>query len=274
MEEELESVTADLLTQAMHYGQKLVAAIVLLLVGYWLIKKTLKALRKVLEFRKVDITLRPFLVSLTSISLKLLLVISIISFLGIPMTSFVALLGAAGLAIGMAFSGTLQNFAGGIILLVLKPFKVGDFIETQGFTGSVQEIQIFNTFLLTPDNKAVIIPNGGLATGALINYSKMEHRRVDLMFGISYGDSMEKAKAIVAEVLSRNEKIKPEPVPLVVVHSLGDSSVNIACRVWVDTPDYWEVYFFMIEQVKLEFDKQGITIPFPQRELHVVQAPK
>lgn len=269
MEEGVNIVLKELIPLAIHYSKMLMVALIIFSLGWWLIKKVLRGLKKVLELRGVDITLRPFLISVTSISLKLLLIISVISYLGIPMTSFVALLGAAGLAIGMAFSGTLQNFAGGIILLVLKPFKVGDFIEAQGFAGTVKEIQIFNTFMLTPDNKAVIIPNGGLATGALINYSKMEQRRVDLTFSISYSDSMEKAKEIIRGVVARHDKVLMEPEPVVKVMKLADSSVDIVCRIWVNTPDYWDLYFFMIENVKNEFDKNDITIPFPQRELHV-----
>ena len=270
MEEGINIALRELIPQAIHYGKMLIIAAIVFSLGWWLIKKLLRGLKKILELRGVDVTLRPFLISVSSISLKLLLIISVISYLGIPMTSFVALLGAAGLAIGMAFSGTLQNFAGGIILLVLKPFKVGDFIEAQGFAGTVKEIQIFNTFMLTPDNKAVIIPNGGLATGALINYSKMEQRRVDLKFSISYSDSMEQAKEIIRGVIARHDKVLSEPEPLVVVMTLADNSVDIVCRIWVNTPDYWDVYFFMIENVKNEFDKNNITIPFPQRELHVV----
>jgi len=270
MEEGINIALKELIPLAIHYGKMLVVAIIIFSLGWWLIKKLLRGLKKILEVRGVDLTLRPFLVSVTSISLKLLLIISVTSYLGIPMTSFVALLGAAGLAIGMAFSGTLQNFAGGIILLVLKPFKVGDFVEAQGFAGTIQEIQIFNTFMLTPDNKAVIIPNGGLATGALINYSRMAQRRVDLTFSISYSDSMEQAKEIIKGVVARHDKVLMEPEPVVKVMTLADSSVDIVCRIWVNTPDYWDVYFFMIENVKSEFDKNSITIPFPQRELHVI----
>ncbi len=270
MEEGINIALKELIPQAIHYGKMLVVSIIVFSLGWWLIKKLLKGLKKLLEVRGVDLTLRPFLISLTSISLKLLLIISVISYLGIPMTSFIALLGAAGLAIGMAFSGTLQNFAGGIILLVLKPFKVGDFVEAQGFAGTIQEIQIFNTFMLTPDNKAVIIPNGGLATGALINYSRMAQRRVDLTFSISYSDSMERAKEIIRDVVALHDKVLMDPEPVVKVMTLADSSVDIVCRIWVNTPDYWDVYFFMIENVKSEFDKNNITIPFPQRELHVI----
>jgi small conductance mechanosensitive channel len=271
MEEGINIVMRELIPQSIIYGKMLLVAIFVFSVGWWLIKKLLNGLNKVMELRDVDSTLRPFLTSVVSISLKLLLIISVISYIGIPMTSFVALLGAAGLAIGMAFSGTLQNFAGGIILLVLKPFKVGDFIEAQGFSGTVKEIQIFNTFLLTSDNKAVIIPNGGLATGSLINYSRMNERRVDLTFSIGYKDDMDKAKNIIRQVYGANPMVLESPAPLVEVMTLGESSVDIVCRVWVSTPNYWPVYFYMIENVKKEFDKNNIEIPFPQRDVYIHQ---
>jgi len=253
------------------YGVKLLLTIVILLVGFWIIKKIVNAVKSVMTKRSVDPTLIPFLVSLISVTLKVLLLISVISYFGIPMTSFIALIGAAGLAIGMALSGTLQNFAGGVILLILKPFKVGDFIEAQGFMGVVNEIQIFNTILTTTDNKRVIIPNGGLSTGALVNYSAENTRRVDLVFGIGYGDDIDKAKAVINDVIGKCEKILKEPETFIGVVELADSSVNLVTRVWTNTPDYWDVFFYMQETVKKEFDKQGISIPFPQHDVHMIK---
>lgn len=250
-------------------GIKVLGAILIAVVGLWIINKIVKGFKRVLVSRQVDETLVPFIVSLTSVTLKILLFISVITYLGIQMTSFIAILGAAGLAVGMALSGTLQNFAGGVILLILKPFKVGDYIEAQGHAGLVKEIQIFNTILTTLDNKVVIIPNGGLSTGAMINYTKEKTRRVDFVFGIGYDDDIDKARNIIIEVANKNEKIMKDPEMFVGVLEHGDSSVNLVTRVWSKTSDYWDVYFYMMEFVKKEFDKQGITIPYPQRDVHM-----
>ncbi len=253
------------------YVWKLLLAIIILLVGFWVIKRVVKGIKKVMQAKSVDETLIPFLLSLISVTLKALLLIVVISYVGIPMTSFVALLGAAGLAIGMALSGTLQNFAGGVILLILKPFKVGDFIEAQGYMGVVNEIQIFNTILTTPDNKRVIIPNGGLSTGALTNYSAEDKRRVDFVFGIGYGDDIDKAKEVIKGVIGNCKKVLKDPEMFIGVVELADSSVNLVTRVWANTSDYWDVYFYMQETVKKEFDKQGISIPFPQHDVHMIK---
>jgi len=250
-------------------GIKVLMAILIAVIGLWIINKIVKGFKRILIARNIDETLVPFIISLTSVTLKVLLFISVISYLGIQMTSFIAILGAAGLAIGMALSGTLQNFAGGVILLILKPFKVGDYIEAQGHAGLVKEIQIFNTILTTLDNKVVIIPNGGLSTGAMTNYTKEETRRVDFVFGIGYDDDIDKARNIIIEVANKNELIMKDPEIFVGVLEHGDSSVNLVTRVWSKTSDYWTVYFYMMEFVKKEFDKQGITIPYPQRDVHM-----
>ena len=250
-------------------GMKLLIAILIAVIGLWIINVIVKGFRRFLTARKIDETLMPFLVSLTSVTLKVLLFISVVNYLGINMTSFIAVLGAAGLAVGMALSGTLQNFAGGVILLILKPFKVGDYIEAQGHAGVVKEIQIFNTVLTTVDNKIVVIPNGGLSTGAMTNYTKESTRRVDIVFGIGYGDDLDKARNIIKEVALGNELVHKDPEIFVGLVELGDSSVNLVTRLWTDTADYWTVYFYMMESVKKEFDKQGISIPFPQRDIHM-----
>jgi small conductance mechanosensitive channel len=186
------------------------------------------------------------------------------------MTSFIAILGAAGLAVGMALSGTLQNFAGGVMILIFKPFKVGDVIEAQGYTGGVKEIQIFNTILKTPDNKTVIIPNGGLSNSSMVNYSTEPKRRVDFTFGIGYGDSIEQAKEVLLAILKSDTRIINDPAePFVEVIALADSSVNFAVRAWVNSADYWGVYFATNAKVYNEFNKVGINIPFPQMDVHV-----
>ncbi len=265
----------ELINQAVpvvvEYGKMIIVACVLLFGGLWVIKKVVTGMSNLLAKKNVDSALVPFFMSLADIALKTLLVVSVITYVGIPTTSFVAILGAAGLAIGMAFSGTLQNFAGGVIILVFKPYRIGDFIEAAGFSGVVKEIQIFNTLILTGDNKLIIVPNGVLSTGSLVNYSKMETRRVDLTFGIGYGDDIDKAYAAIRAVIGRNDKILTTPEPFLAVINLGDNSVDIVCRVWTKNADYWSVFFYMNEFVKKEFDAKGISIPFPQRDVHIIK---
>jgi len=251
------------------WGLKLVYAVVILIIGLWIIKRIDKLVRKALGKKEIEPSLSSFLISLLDITLKILLVITIASMLGIQMTSFIAILGAAGLAVGMALSGTLQNFAGSVIILIFKPFKVGDFIEAQGHMGTVKEIQIFNTILNTPDNKQVIIPNGGLATGSMTNYSAMPTRRVDMKFGIGYSDDIDKARDILKRLLEEDERVLKDPAPFVAVQELGDSSVNFVVRPWVEAANYWGLYFDYTEKVKKSFDAEGISIPFPQRDVHL-----
>ncbi len=253
------------------YGVKILIAAITLLAGLWAISLLSKALSRLMERRNVDVSLRGFLKSLMSISLKAMLFITVIGMAGIQMTSFVAILGAAGLAVGMALSGTLQNFAGGVMILIFKPFKVGDFIEAQGYAGIVSEIQIFITILKTPDNKTILIPNGGLATGSMINYSSEETRRVDFSFGIAYGDSFDQAKSVILKMIAEDVRILNDPAPFVALGSLGDSSVNITVRVWTKTTDYWNVFFDLNEKVYKRFPKEGLNIPFPQMDVHLHQ---
>jgi small conductance mechanosensitive channel len=253
----------------MEYGMKLIYTIIVLMIGLWIIKAITNGLKKFMVKRDVDASLIPFLTSMLNMVLKVMLVITAMSMLGIQMTSFIAILGAAGLAVGMALSGTLQNFAGGVMILIFKPFKVGDFIEAQGYSGVVNEIQIFITILTTPDNKTVIIPNGGLANGSLINYSAQETRRVDWTFGIGYGDKTEDAKKILLDLMHADDRILKDPEPFVGVKELGDSSVNFATRAWVKGEDYWGVFFDMNNNVYNAFNEKGINIPFPQMDVHV-----
>ncbi|MDX5299265.1 MAG: mechanosensitive ion channel [Gammaproteobacteria bacterium] len=258
------------MTMVMAYAPKVLLAIVTLLVGLWLINKATGLLDKQLSAK--DPTLGKFLHSLISIILKALLIISVASMIGIETTSFIAVLGAAGLAIGLALQGSLGNFAGGVLILLFKPYRVGDFIEAQGYMGVVKEIQIFNTILTTGDNRRVIIPNGALSNGSLINYSAEPTRRVDMTFGIGYGDDISKAKAILHRLVAQDVRILKSPEPTIAVAALADSSVNIVCRVWVNAADYWGVFFDMHETVKNTFDAEGVSIPFPQREVHIHQA--
>jgi small conductance mechanosensitive channel len=251
------------------WGPKLVGAILALIIGLWLANMIAGGLNRGMEKSEVDPSLRPFLKSLVSTLLKILVVVSVLGMVGIQMTSFIAILGAFGLAIGMALSGTLQNFAGGVMILIFKPFKVGDVIEAQGYTGCVNAIQIFNTILKTPDNKTVIIPNGGLSTSSMVNYSTEETRRVDWTFGIAYGDDIDKAREVLIELLTSNENVLKDPAPFVELGELADSSVNFTVRAWANAPDYWAVHFYMLEKVYRRFAEEGLNIPFPQMDVHL-----
>ena len=250
-------------------GSKIWLAIVVFLVGRWIVRRLNKLLAKILEKRHVEASLSTFVKSLVNITLTLLLIIVVIGVLGIETSSFIALFASAGVAIGMALSGTLQNFAGGVMILLFKPFKVGDTIEAQGQTGTVREIQIFNTILATPDNKIIIIPNGGLSTGLMKNYSKEATRRVDWEFGIAYGDDYTKAKAVIARLLDADGRVLKDPAYFIALTSLGESSVNIVVRAWVNAGDYWGVYFDMNEKVYKTFAEENLNIPFPQLDVHL-----
>ncbi|ROQ28591.1 mechanosensitive ion channel family protein [Gallaecimonas pentaromativorans] len=256
----------------MQYAPKLLLAIIVLLVGLWLINSFAKVVDKGMEARKVEPTLRHFLKSLVSIIFKILLMISVASLIGIATTSFVAVIGAAGLAIGLALQGSLANFAGGVLILFFRPFKVGDFIQTNSYSGTVKEIQIFNTIMTTPDNKRVIIPNGKVSNDSLINFSSEPTRRVDFVFGVSYGANIDLVKETLKGILDADERIHKEPAPMVVLSELADSSVNFTVRAWVDAGNYWPVFFETMETVKKTFDTKGIEIPFPQRDVHIHQA--
>lgn len=251
------------------YGPKLLGAIAVLIIGNFVIKMIMNSFTKMLDKKKTDSSLKPFLRSMLSILLKTLLVISVLGMMGVQMTSFIAILGAAGLAVGMALSGTLQNFAGGVIILLFKPFKVGDYIDAQGHAGIVKEIQIFNTILLELDNKTVIIPNGPLSTGSMVNYSTEPTRRVDFSFGIAYGDSVDKARKILFELFKEDKRILTDPAYFVGLSEMADSSVNLTARAWVKGEDYWDVFFDINEKTYNTFNAEGISIPFPQMDVHL-----
>ncbi len=252
-------------------GSKLLIALVIFIIGRWLVKRILRLTCTIMQKRQVEASLYSFVRSLVGITLNFVLLITIISVLGIETSSFIALFASAGVAIGMALSGTLQNFAGGVMILLFKPFKVGDTIEAQGQSGKVKEIQIFNTLITTPDNKLIIIPNGGLSTGIMKNYSKEPTRRVDWEFGIGYGDSYDKAKAVIDKLLASDSRILQDPAWFIALTSLGESSVNIVVRAWVNAPDYWDVYFNLNEKVYKTFAEEGLNIPFPQLDVHLHQ---
>ncbi len=254
------------------YGMKLLLAAVVLIIGLWVINWIKRLVRNSFGKSQLDASLSHFLVSLITIGLKVLLAIQVLGIIGVAMTSFIAILGAAGLAIGLALSGTLQNFAGGVMILIFKPFKVGDFIEAQGHTGTVKEIQIFVTILNTPDNKRILLTNGALANSNMTNFSSEPKRRVDWTFGIGYGDHYDKARDLLLKFAGEDEKILQDPAPFVGLSNLGDSSVNIVVRAWVNAPDYWEVFFRMNERVYKEFGEHDLNIPFPQMDVHVHNA--
>lgn len=264
------TIDSEMITNfAVTYGMKLLAGIATLLIGLWIVSMLNALVRRMFDKSNVDPSLRSFLGSMISITLKFMVYITALSMLGVEMTSFVAILGAAGLAVGLALSGTLQNFAGGVMILLFKPYKVGDFIEAQGYSGSVKEIQIFVTILTTADNKTVLIPNGQLATDSLINFSTQERRRVDWTFGISYGDDVDKAYEVLKRLIAADDRILGDPEPFMALHTLADSSVNIVVRVWVESANYWPVHFAMNEAVYKTFPQEGLSFPFPQMDVHL-----
>lgn len=259
----------DLKPLIVTHGTRIVVALLVLWIGLKVVKIVTNQFKKAMDTRDVSPSLKPFLGSLVNTALRALVIISVLGTLGIEMTSFAALIAAAGLAVGMALSGTLQNFAGGVVILLLKPFKVGDFIEANGFSGTVSEIQIFYTILKTPNNQVIILPNGKLSNESLTNYSAEETRRLVVTAGIGYDDDIDKAKAICMKILEDDERILKDPAPQVFLSELADSSVNFTLRGWTKNSDYWPVNFEIFEKIKKEFDANDISIPFPQRDVHM-----
>ena len=249
-------------------GKQIIAALIIFLVGRLLISLINKLVAKVLARKHVDAGVQTFVKSFVNIMLTILLIVAIISKLGVDTTSFAALLASAGVAVGMALSGNLQNFAGGLIILLFRPFKVGDFIECQGLSGAVKEIQIFHTILTSGDNKVIYIPNGGLSSGTVINYSREETRRVDWTFTVEYGEDFDKVESVINRLIEADERILNTPAPFVNLIALADSSVNVVVRVWVKSENYWDVFFSMNKAVYATFNKEGINFPFPQLTIH------
>ena len=256
-------------TYVVPLGLKIIAAIAILILGRWIIKLIKRWMAKGLMSRHADATLHSFLSNLVAVVLNFFLIMAIVGVLGINTSSLVALLASAGLAVGMSLGGTLQNFAGGVLIIMFRPFKVGDFIAAQGMEGKVSEIQIFNTHLLTTDNKEVILPNGALATGVMTVYSKQDTRRVDWVFSIAYGDDYDKAKIVLRGLCDQDERILKSPEPFIELGKLNNSSVDITMRAWVNVADYWPVFFSMNEKVYKAFAQEGLNIPFPQMDVHV-----
>lgn len=258
-----------IMKMVIEYAPDLISAILLLIVGLWVINRFAAFLGRAFERSNTEPTLAKFLKSMVSIGLKVLLLISVAGMVGIETTSFIAVLGAAGLAVGLALQGSLANFAGGVLILLFRPYKVGDYVEAQGVGGTVKEIGIFTTVISTPDNKHIIVPNGAVSNGIITNYSTEPTRRVDFVFGIGYDDDIGKARETVSKVIEADTRVFADPPPQIVVGKLGDSSVDLIVRVWVNSADYWGVNFDTIEQVKLAFDAADITIPYPQRDVHL-----
>ena len=244
-------------------------AVLIFYIGRWIIRHVIRFFQRLFTRRKVEASLTTFLLSMLRVAMMFLLFIVVISFLGIDTTSFIALFASAGLAVGMALSGTLQNFAGGVLVLLLKPYRVGDYIEAQGQAGTVRAITLFTTQLATPDNKIILLPNGGMSTGIINNYSHQTLRRVDWTFGIAYGDDYDRAKEVLTRLLEDDPRVLKDPPYLIALASLGDSSVNITVRAWVKREEYWNVFFDMNEKVYKTFPSAGLNIPFPQMDVHV-----
>ena len=270
----VDKYTDTAISMVVTYAPQLVLALVTLFVGLWVIKGILAGAQSAFSRAEVEATLQKFLLSLIGVGLKGLLIISVASMIGIETTSFIAVLGAAGLAVGLALQGSLANFAGGVLILLFKPYKIGDFIDAKGHMGTVREIGIFHTIMTTGDNKTIIIPNGAVSNSAITNFSAQATRRVDIIFGIGYDDDLRLAKDILRGLIEADERILKDPLPLIAISTLGDSSVDITTRSWVDAANYWAVLFDLTENTKLAFDAAGISIPFPQTDVHLYQGNK
>ncbi|MFD1161764.1 MULTISPECIES: mechanosensitive ion channel family protein [Hwangdonia] len=257
--------TEKWLQLALDYGLKIIGAVLIWVIGSWVIKKILKTTKKIMSKRDYDESLQKFLLNLLGWIFKIILIVVVLGTVGVETTSFAAILAAAGLAIGLALQGSLGNFAGGVLIMIFKPFKIGDFINAQGEAGTVKEIEIFTTKLTTPDNKEVIIPNGSLSNGNITNFSTEATRRVDFTFGVGYDSDIKKTKEVILSVIQSNPSVLKEPEATINVSELADSSINFLTRVWVNKEDYWAVNFDIIERTKEALDAAGIDIPYPHR---------
>lgn len=264
----IETLFNNLINWGVVVGKDIIAAILIYIIGRFIIRQLLRIVKKILVKRDMDVSVQSFLMSMLSILLYLVLAFAIISKLGVETTSLAALLASAGVAIGMALSGNLSNFAGGLLILVFKPFKIGDYITALGVSGTVKEIQIFHTILVTVDNCIVFVPNGSLSSNTITNFSKEPLRRVDFSFGVEYGQDFDKVKAVMERIIAADKRILKDPAPFVAVGALSESSVDITVRVWVNAADYWDVNFDTIRAVYATFPKEGIGFPFPQLTVH------
>ncbi|WP_341937711.1 mechanosensitive ion channel family protein [Marinimicrobium sp. C2-29] len=266
-----EQINSFVETYLVPWGINIVSAVLLFIIGRIVISIISGLLGKALGRTKLDSILIEFIQTIARVLLYIFVIVAALDRLGVNTTSLIAVLGAAGLAIGLALQGSLQNFAAGFLLLMLRPFKAGDYIEAAGTAGMVEKISIFATVMRTPDNKEVTVPNGSIYADNIVNYSARDTRRVDLVFSISYSDDIQKAREVMQAALNSDERILEEPAPNISVGSLGDNSVDIICRPWVKTDDYWPIYWGMMEKIKVDLEANGMTIPFPQRDVHVYQ---
>jgi small conductance mechanosensitive channel len=268
----LENLAEKIIEWGALYGTRVIGALLILIVGRLVTSLLTRFVKRLLQRAKVDDTLANFLATLTKVALLLFVVIAALNTLGVQTASLIAIIGAAGLAVGFALQGSLANFASGIMLIMFRPLRKGDLVEAAGALGVIREVHIFNTTLITLDNKNVTIPNAKITGDNIVNYSAEGIRRVDMVFGISYGDDVRKAKHILEQLVSSDERVLKDPAPKVAVSELGDSSVDFVVRPWVKVEHYWDVYFDLTEKVKLTFDESGVTIPFPQRDVHLFQS--
>lgn len=268
---DVKEVLRDLLGQAVWVVIKLLIALVIYFIGRWILRRLVRLVSRVMERRQVDVSLRAFAVNTIRVVFLLLLILIVVSTLGVNVTSLIAVASAATLAIGMALSGTAQNFAGGVMIMVMKPYRVGDYISAQGQSGTVREIKLFSTVITTFDNQTIYIPNNSIATAIIDNYSTAEQRRVDWTVGISYGDDVDVARRAILAMFEGDGRILPDPAPVVWVAALADSSVNLSIRVWTKNADYWTVFFEYNERFYKELPQHGLNFPFPQMDVHLKQ---
>lgn len=268
----MENIPEAISTYVTLYGVKIIGSLLILIVGKSVARLLTRLVKRLMQKAHADEALISFLGSLTYALLLTFVIIAALSNLGVNTTSFIAVLGAAGLAVGLALQGSLSNFGAGVLLIIFKPFQVGDFVDAGGAMGTVETINVFNTTLKTPDNKAVIVPNSSIVGNNITNFSAKDTRRVDLTFGVSYNDDLRKVKEALADIVSSDTRVLKDPAPFVAVSELADSSVNFLVRSWVNSADYWNVYFDLIEKVKLRFDDKGITIPYPQQDVYLHKA--
>ena len=266
---QLTNALEKLIDSGIQLGERLLGAVIIFVVGKFLVNWLNKLFARILEKRKVDPSIRTFLKSMVNILLLIMLILAVIGKLGIELTGFAALLASAGVAVGMALSGNLQNFAGGLIILLFRPYKVGDYIDAStGASGTVKEIQIFHTILITVDNKFIYVPNGSMSSGVITNYSRSDIRRIEWNFGVDYGEDYARVEKVVREIIANDKRILTDPAPFIELGELAASSVNIKIRVWVKSADYWDVFFSMNQTVYTTFNKEGINFPFPQLTVH------
>jgi len=267
----MEEAAGKLQELATIYGLNLLWAILTFFIGRWVAQFLTKFVRRLMDKAEVEAALAGFAANVTYILLMVVVVLAALNKLGIQTTSFVAILGAAGLAVGFALQGSLSNFAAGVMLIIFRPFKAGDYVEAGGTAGTVEEVQLFTTQFCTPDNKQIIVPNAQITGGKITNYSANDTRRIDLVVGVSYDDDLKKVRSLLESILKEDQRILDHPEPTIGVLELAESSVNFAVRPWVKTADYWGVYFGLMEAVKERFDAEGISIPYPQRDVHVIE---